>query len=375
MKIKLNTIEDALNDFKNGKVLIVVDDENRENEGDFVFPAQIITKDIVNFMIKNGRGLVCVPMTSKRCKKLSLQPMVTKNTEVMDTAFTVSVDLKGNGVSSGISADDRSKTIQALVNPKTKPGELTRPGHVFPLVAKDGGVLRRSGHTEAAVDLARLAGFLPAGVICEIMNEDGSMARLPELVVVAKKFNLKIISIEDLIAYRMKYDTLIQKIDETSLNIKSKNFKLHIFSQINSDKIHFAITHGSWKKNFPVLTRMISSKSINNSITSIHNESDKELNRCINLIAEENAGSIIFINQNNESIDVLESLNMLGDKEINKPLLTSVNKKMDLKDFGIGAQILEKLDITKIKLLTNTRKVKRVGLSGYGLEIVERIKY
>ena len=375
MKIKLNTIEDALNDFKNGKVLIVVDDENRENEGDFVFPAQIITKDIVNFMIKNGRGLVCVPMTSKRCKKLSLQPMVTKNTEVMDTAFTVSVDLKGNGVSSGISADDRSKTIQALVNPKTKPGELTRPGHVFPLVAKDGGVLRRSGHTEAAVDLARLAGFLPAGVICEIMNEDGSMARLPELMVVAKKFNLKIISIEDLIAYRMKYDTLIQKIDETSLNIRSKNFKLHIFSQINSDKIHFAITHGSWKKNFPVLTRMISSKSINNSITSIHNESDKELNRCINLIVEENAGSIIFINQNNESTDVLESLNMLGDKEINKPLLTSVNKKMDLKDFGIGAQILEKLDITKIKLLTNTRKVKRVGLSGYGLEIVERIKY
>ena len=375
MKIKLNTIEDALNDFKNGKVLIVVDDENRENEGDFVFPAQIITKDIVNFMIKNGRGLVCVPMTSKRCKKLSLQPMVTKNTEVMDTAFTVSVDLKGNGVSSGISADDRSKTIQALVNPKTKPGELTRPGHVFPLVAKDGGVLRRSGHTEAAVDLARLAGFLPAGVICEIMNEDGSMARLPELVVVAKKFNLKIISIEDLIAYRMKYDTLIQKIDETSLNIRGKNFKLHIFSQINSDKIHFAITYGLWKKNFPVLTRMISSKSINNSITSIHNENDKELNRCINLIVEENAGSIIFINQNNESSDVLESLNMLGDKEINKPLLTSVNKKMDLKDFGIGAQILEKLDITKIKLLTNTRKVKRVGLSGYGLEIVERIKY
>ena len=375
MKIKLNTIEDALDDFKQGKVLIVVDDENRENEGDFVFPAQIITKDIVNFMIKNGRGLVCVPMTSKRCKKLSLQPMVTKNTEVMDTAFTVSVDLKGNGVSSGISADDRSKTIHALVDPKTKPDELTRPGHVFPLVAKDGGVLRRSGHTEAAVDLARLAGFLPAGVICEIMNEDGSMARLPELIVVAKKFNLKIISIEDLIAYRMKYDTLIHKIDETSMNIRDKNFKLHVFSQINSDKIHFAITHGLWKKNSPVLTRMISTKSISNTITSIHNESDEELNRCINLIVEEKAGSIIFINQNNESKDVLESLSKLGDKEIKKPLLTSVNKKMDLKDFGIGAQILEKLEITKIKLLTNTRKVKRVGLSGYGLEIVQRIKY
>ncbi len=375
MKIKLNTIEDALDDFKEGKVLIVVDDENRENEGDFVFPAQIITKDIVNFMIKNGRGLVCVPMTSKRCKKLSLQPMVTKNTEVMDTAFTVSVDLKGNGVSSGISADDRSKTIHALVDPKTKPDDLTRPGHVFPLVAKDGGVLRRSGHTEAAVDLARLAGFLPAGVICEIMNEDGSMARLPELIVVAKKFNLKIISIEDLIAYRMKYDTLIHKIDETSMNIRDKNFKLHVFSQINSDKIHFAITHGLWKKNSPVLTRMISTKSISDTVTSIHNESDEELNRCINLIVEDKAGSIIFINQNNESKDVLESLSKLGDKEIKKPLLTSVNKKMDLKDFGIGAQILEKLEITKIKLLTNTRKVKRVGLSGYGLEIVQRIKY
>ena len=220
MKIKLNTISEAINDFKKGKVLIVVDDENRENEGDFVFPAQIITKEIVNFMIKNGRGLVCVPMTSKRCKKLSLQPMVTKNTEIMDTAFTVSVDLKGHGVTSGISADDRSKTIQALVNPKTKAGELNRPGHVFPLVAKDGGVLRRSGHTEAAVDLARLAGFLPAGVICEIMNEDGSMARLPELMVVAKKFNLKIISIEDLIAYRMKNDTLIQKIGKLNKKIR-----------------------------------------------------------------------------------------------------------------------------------------------------------
>ena len=375
MKIKLNTLSEAISDFKKGKVLIVVDDENRENEGDFVFPAQIITKEIVNFMIKNGRGLVCVPMTSKRCKKLSLQPMVTKNTEIMDTAFTVSVDLKGHGVSSGISADDRSKTIQALVNPKTKPGELNRPGHVFPLVAKDGGVLRRSGHTEAAVDLARLAGFLPAGVICEIMNEDGSMARLPELMVVAKKFNLKIISIEDLIAYRMKNDTLIQKIDETSLNIRDKNFKLHIFSQINSEKIHFAITHGLWKKNSPVLTRMISTKSINNSVTSIHNESDSELNRCINLIVKNKTGSIIFINQSNESIDVLESLSKLGYKGINKSLSTSFNKKMDLKDFGIGAQILEKLDITKIKLLTNTRKVKRVGLSGYGLEIVERIKY
>ena len=375
MKIKLNTISEAITDFKKGKILIVVDDENRENEGDFVFPAQIITKEIVNFMIKNGRGLVCVPMTSKRSKKLSLQPMVTKNTEVMDTAFTVSVDLKGNGVSSGISADDRSRTIQALVNSKTRPDQLTRPGHVFPLVAKDGGVLRRSGHTEAAVDLARLAGFLPAGVICEIMNEDGSMARLPELLLVAKKFNLKIISIEDLIAYRMKHDTLIQKIDETSLNFGDRNFKLHVFSQINSDKIHFAMTYGSWEKNSPVLTRMISTKSINNSVASIHNASDEELNRCINLIIKNNAGSIIFINHSNESNLVLESLSKLGGKEIKKPLSTSMNKRMDSKDFGIGAQILENLEITKIKLLTNRSRVKRVGLGGYGLEIVERIKY
>ncbi|MBD41017.1 MAG: 3,4-dihydroxy-2-butanone-4-phosphate synthase [Flavobacteriaceae bacterium] len=375
MKIKLNTISEAITDFKDGKVLIVVDDENRENEGDFVFPAQIITKEIVNFMIKNGRGLVCVPMTSKRCKKLLLQPMVTKNTEVMDTAFTVSVDLKGNGVSSGISASDRSKTIQALVNSDTKPNQLTRPGHVFPLVAKDGGVLRRSGHTEAAVDLARIAGFLPAGVICEIMNEDGSMARLPELIKVAKKFNLKIISIEDLIAYRMKHDTLIQKIDETTLDILNNKFKLHVFSQVNSEKIHFALTLGSWKKISPVLTRMISTNSINNSVNSIHNQSDDELNRCINLIIKNKVGSIIFINQSNESSVVLDSLSKLGNKDIKKPLSSTNNKKMDAKDFGIGAQILGSLDIAKINLLTNRSKVKRVGLSGYGLEILKRIKY
>ena len=375
MKIKLNKISEALMDFKNGKVLIVVDDENRENEGDFVFPAQIINKEVVNFMIKNGRGLVCVPMTSKRCKKLLLQPMVTKNTEVMDTAFTVSVDLKGNGVTSGISASDRSKTIKALVDLKTKPDQLTRPGHVFPLVAKDGGVLRRSGHTEAAVDLARLAGFLPAGVICEIMNEDGSMARLPELVLVAKKFNLKIISIEDLIAYRMKHDTLIQKIDETTLNVMNSSFKLYVFSQVNSEKIHFAITHGFWKKNNPVLTRMISTKSINKSVNSIHNQSDPELNKCVYSIINEKSGSIIFVNQSNESSIVLENLSKIGDTEIKKPLSSTKNNKMDSKDFGIGAQILESLDITKIKLLTNSNKVKRIGLSGYGLEIVERVKY
>ena len=375
MKIKLNKISEALMDFKNGKVLIVVDDENRENEGDFVFPAQIINKEVVNFMIKNGRGLVCVPMTSKRCKKLLLQPMVTKNTEVMDTAFTVSVDLKGNGVTSGISASDRSKTIKALVDSKTKPGQLTRPGHVFPLVAKDGGVLRRSGHTEAAVDLARLAGFLPAGVICEIMNEDGSMARLPELLLVAKKFNLKIISIEDLIAYRMKHDTLIQKIDETSLKIMNSNFKLHVFSQVNSDKIHFAITHGSWKKNNPVLTRMISTKSINKSVSSIHNQSDIELNKCIYSIINEKSGSIVFVNQSNESSIVLENLSKIGDTEIKKPLSSTKKNKMDSKDFGLGAQILESLDISKIKLLSNSNKVKRIGLSGYGLQIVKRVKY
>tara|TARA_Y100000813_G_scaffold195028_1_gene176205 strand:- start:1373 stop:2317 length:945 start_codon:yes stop_codon:yes gene_type:complete len=314
-------------------------------------------------------------MTSKRCKKLLLQPMVTKNTEVMDTAFTVSVDLKGNGVSSGISASDRSKTIQALVNSDTKPNQLTRPGHVFPLVAKDGGVLRRSGHTEAAVDLARIAGFLPAGVICEIMNEDGSMARLPELIKVAKKFNLKIISIEDLIAYRMKHDTLIQKIDETTLDILNNKFKLHVFSQVNSEKIHFALTLGSWKKISPVLTRMISTNSINNSVNSIHNQSDDELNRCINLIIKNKVGSIIFINQSNESSVVLDSLSKLGNKDIKKPLSSTNNKKMDAKDFGIGAQILGSLDIAKINLLTNRSKVKRVGLSGYGLEILKRIKY
>ena len=262
-----------------------------------------------------------------------------------------------------------------MVNSDTKPNQLTRPGHVFPLVAKDGGVLRRSGHTEAAVDLARIAGFLPAGVICEIMNEDGSMARLPELIKVAKKFNLKIISIEDLIAYRMKHDTLIQKIDETTLDILNNNFKLHVFSQVNSEKIHFALTLGSWKKNSPVLTRMISTDSINNSVNSLHNQNDDELNRCINLIIKNKVGSIIFINQSNESTVILESLSKLGNKEIKKPLSSSNNKKMDSKDFGIGAQILGNLDISKINLLTNRNKIKRVGLSGYGLEILKRVKY
>ena len=267
--IKLDNISEAINDIKNGKVIIVVDDENRENEGDFVCAADAVTPEIVNFMAKHGRGLICTPITEKRSKKLNLFPMVSNNTDPMDTAFTVSVDLKGSGVTSGISASDRSKTIKALVNRSTHPDDLARPGHIFPLIAKDGGVLRRTGHTEAAIDFARLAGFSPAGVICEIMTEDGSMARVPELINVAKKLNLKIVSIEDLVAYRMKHDSLITKKESFTLNTKFGDFKLSAFQQTNNSQIHLALSKGEWKEEEPVLVRINSSITNNDILTSL----------------------------------------------------------------------------------------------------------
>ena len=267
--MSLNSIEEALDDLKSGKVIIVVDDENRENEGDFVCPAEIVTPEIINFMASKGRGLVCVPLTPKRCSQLNLNPMVDNNTELMETAFTVSVDLKGNGVTSGISASDRSKTIRALVDDNTKPQDLAKPGHIFPLVGKPGGVLRRTGHTEAAVDLSRLAGFKPAGVVCEIMNDDGSMARLPELIVLAKELDLKIISIEDLVSFRMKKDSLIELVDDFVFNSVYGKFNLNIFNQTNNNQIHIALTRGEWTRSEPVLTRISSLGSINNILDNL----------------------------------------------------------------------------------------------------------
>jgi len=372
--IKLDNISEAINDIKNGKVIIVVDDENRENEGDFVCAADAVTPEIVNFMAKHGRGLICTPITEKRSNKLNLFPMVTNNTDPMDTAFTVSVDLKGSGVTSGISASDRSKTIKALVNKSTHPDDLARPGHIFPLIAKDGGVLRRTGHTEAAIDFARLAGFSPAGVICEIMTEDGSMARVPELINVAKKLNLKIVSIEDLVAYRMKHDSLITKKESFTLNTKFGDFKLSAFQQTNNSQIHLSLSKGEWKEEEPVLVRINSSITNNDILTSLTSNSNKKLDGIFKKINESKNGVIVFINQQANPINVLYRLNEIKKLQ-SKGEYKTPPVKMDEKDFGIGAQILHNLKIHKIRLLTNSTQIKRVGMVGYGLEIVEYINY
>ena len=373
--MKLNTIEEAIEDLKNNKVIIVVDDENRENEGDFIYPAEIITPEIVNFMATHGRGLICVPLTSDRCRMLNLDPMVQNNTELMKTAFTISVDLKGHGVTSGISASDRSKTKKALVDLKTKPSDLVRPGHIFPLSAKDGGVLRRTGHTEAAIDLSRLAGFKPAGVVCEIMNDDGTMARLPDLFIVAKKFDLKIISIEDLVSYRMSNDGIIELIEKFDLKTNYGIFNLNIFKQKNNDQLHIALTYGKWEKDLPVLCRVNSFGSINNSIDDLVLNEDLEIRKITNLIKKDDAGVIVFINQDHETKPLMKRIKNLKNVEksgkSHKPF-----KKMDEKDYGIGAQILHSLGVGKIKLLTTKdRKIKRVGMAGYGLEIIKTINF
>ena len=305
---KLNSIQEAIEDIKKGKVIIVVDDENRENEGDFICAAELASPEIINFMAKYGRGLICMPLTYKRAKQLNLNPMVMDNTDPMDTAFTVSVDLKGNGVSSGISASDRSKTIKAIVNKKTKSSDLARPGHIFPLIAKDGGVLRRTGHTEAAIDFSRLAGFSPAGVICEIMKEDGSMARLPDLINLSKKLDLKIVSIEDLIAYRMKHDSLILKKDSFPFNTRFGKFNLHSFQQTNNDQVHLALSKGKWKENEPVMVRINSSITNNDLLSSFTSYKDKKLDSVFDMINSNGKGLVVFINQPQSSDHVLNRL-------------------------------------------------------------------
>ena len=315
-KIQLNTIEEAINDIRLGKVVIVVDDENRENEGDFVAAAEKITPETVNFMAMHGRGLICVPLTENRCKELELGMMVNNNTDPMETAFTVSVDLRGNGVTTGISASDRAKTIHALINQDTKPFELARPGHIFPLVAKQGGVLRRTGHTEAAIDLAKLAGLQPAGVIVEIMNEDGSMSRLPQLIKVAEKFDIKIVSIEDLVAYRMEHDSLIEKKEDFQIETRFGSFRLRAYQQTTNNQIHIALTKGQWKDNESVLTR-INSTLINNDILgTLTNNVDKQLDNMFKLINANGKGAIIFINQESQSMNILKRLSFLKENQV-----------------------------------------------------------
>ena len=372
--IKLDNISDAIEDVRQGKIIIVVDDENRENEGDFICAADLVTPELINFMAKHARGLICTPITEKRSRKLNLYPMVSNNTDPMDTAFTVSVDLKGSGVTSGISASDRSKTIKAIVDNNTKPDDLARPGHIFPLIAKDGGVLRRTGHTEAAIDFARLAGCSPAGVICEIMSEDGSMARVPELIKVAKKLNLKIVSIEDLVAYRMKHDSLITKKESFVFNTKFGDYNLSAFQQTNNNQIHLVLTKGEWKENEPVLVRINSSITNNDILTTLTSTSNKKLDGIFSKINESKNGVIVFINQPPNPVNVLFRLNEIKNLQ-SKGEYKTPPVKMDEKDFGIGAQILHDLKIHKIRLLTNSTQIKRVGMIGYGLEIVEYINY
>jgi len=372
--IQLNTIEEAIEDIRQGKIIIVVDDEDRENEGDFLAAAEKVTPEIINFMATHGRGLICAPLTENRCKDLGLTAMVHNNTDPMETAFTVSVDLRGNGVTTGISAADRANTILALVDPNTKPHELARPGHIFPLIAKQGGVLRRTGHTEAAIDFARLAGFKSAGVIVEIMNEDGTMARLPQLVKVAKKFNLKLVSIEDLVAYRMQHDSLIVKKEDFEIETRFGTFRLRAYLQTTNNRVHVALTKGTWNIGEPVLTR-INATLINNDILgTLTNDANKKLCDLFELINADGKGAVLFINQESQSGDLLNRIVELKALQT-KGIFKAPQIKMDNRDFGIGAQILHDLDISKIRLLSNTEQTKRVGMIGYGLEIKEYVPY
>lgn len=373
-EIQLNSISEAIEDIKNGKVIIVVDDENRENEGDFIAAAEMVTPEMVNFMATHGRGLICTPLTEKRCKELQLGMMVSNNTDPMETAFTISVDLKGQGVTTGISASDRAKTIKALIDNNTRPFDLARPGHIFPLKAKEGGVLRRTGHTEAAIDFARLAGLQPAGVIVEIMNEDGTMARLPQLIEVAKKFEIKIVSIEDLVAYRMEHDSLIEKKEDFNITTRFGDFRLRAYQQTTNNQVHLALTKGEWTKDEPILTRVNSTLVNNDILGTLTNNADKKLDKMFQVINEAGKGAILFINQRNESLNLLKRLSLLKENQ-GKGILKAPKISMDNKDFGIGAQILHDIHVSKLKLITNTQQTKRVGMIGYGLEIVDYINY
>ncbi|MBB1140956.1 3,4-dihydroxy-2-butanone-4-phosphate synthase [Myroides sp. WP-1] len=373
--IQLNTIEEAIADIKAGKVIIVVDDEDRENEGDFIAAAEMATPEMINFMATHGRGLICAPLNEKRCKELDLKPMVQNNTVLHQTAFTVSIDLIGNGCTTGISVQDRAKTILSLVDESTKPEDLGRPGHIFPLIAKQGGVLRRTGHTEAAVDLARLAGFKSAGILVEILNEDGTMARLPQLVEVAKKWDLKIISIEALVAYRMKHDSLIDKKEDFEIETRFGKFRLRAYQQITNKQIHIALTRGEWNEEDAILTRINSMIGSNDILDALSGKLDLRIEAAFNKINEEGKGAILFINQDAQNISLLRRLNFIKEQLDGKLDMETPKLPGDEKDFGIGAQILHDLGITNIRLMTNSEPEKRVGMMGYGLEITDYVTY
>jgi 3,4-dihydroxy 2-butanone 4-phosphate synthase/GTP cyclohydrolase II len=373
--IKLNSIQEAIDDIKNGKMIIVVDDESRENEGDFVAAAEMVTPEMINFMATNGRGLICAPLSESRCEELNLELMVGKNTVLHNTQFTVSVDLIGHGCTTGISAFDRSQTVKALTLVETKPEDLGRPGHIFPLRAKDGGVLRRTGHTEAAIDIARLAGLKPSGLLVEILNEDGTMARLPELMKVAKKHQLKIISIEDLVAYRLKHDSLIDKIEDFILDTRFGKYRLRAYKQTTNNQVHLALTKGDWEKNEEVMVRVNSTLINNDIVGTLTNNPDDKLAKMFDLINEEGKGVVVFINQEFQSFDLINRLKYLKNLQNDEKSIGPI-AKMDEKDFGIGAQILHDLNVNKIKLISNSKySGKRVGMIGYGLEVVEYVSF
>ncbi|MBS1761904.1 MAG: bifunctional 3,4-dihydroxy-2-butanone-4-phosphate synthase/GTP cyclohydrolase II [Bacteroidetes bacterium] len=371
----LDRIEDAVEDIKKGKLVIVVDDEDRENEGDFITAAENATPEIINFMSTHGRGLICAAITSQRCRELDLQPMVADNTSLHETAFTVSIDLLGKGCTTGISAYDRSMTVKALVDETAKPSDFGRPGHIFPLKAMDGGVLRRAGHTEAAIDLPRLAGMAPAGVLVEIMNEDGSMARLDDLKLIAKKFDLKIISIKDLIEYRLKQESLIEEEVRVKMPTHYGVFELIAFRQINTNEIHMALKKGEWKKDESVLVRVHSSCMTGDILGSLRCDCGEQLHAAMKMIEDEGKGVVLYMNQEGRGIGLL---NKLKAYKLQEEGLDTVEANIELgfapdqRDYGVGAQILRSLGISKMKLISNNPK-KRAGLLGYGLEVTESV--
>ncbi len=371
----LNSIEEAIADLKAGKIIIVVDDEDRENEGDFLTAAQNATPEVINFMARHGRGLICAPITEERCDELRLDLMVGNNTATHETNFTVSVDLIGHGCTTGISASDRSKTIMALIDPETKPEDMGRPGHIFPLRAKKGGVLRRAGHTEAAIDLARLAGFEPAGVIVEIMNEDGEMARLPDLQLIALQFDLKLISIQDLISYRLNTESLIKKEVSVKLPTDYGDFEMVAYTQINTGEQHLALVKGSWEPDEPVLVRVHSSCITGDIFGSCRCDCGPQLHKAMQMIEENGQGVIIYMNQEGRGIGLINKLHAYNLQENGLDTVDAnlqLGFKMDQRDYGIGAQILRSLGVKKMLLLSNN-PTKRAGLVGYGLEVVGNV--
>lgn len=362
MKSQLNTIEEAVEDIKKGKVVIVVDDEDRENEGDFLTAARNATPEIINFMATHGRGLICAPLLEDRCDELELELMVRENSASYETPFTVSIDLIGHGCTTGISASDRSKTVLALINPETKPAELGKPGHIFPLRARTGGVLRRAGHTEAAVDLARMAGFEPAGVIVEIMNEDGSMARLPELLKIAEKFDLKIISIADLIAYRMRHESLIEKVLDTDFPTVWGDFKMAAYKQTTTNEAHLVLYKGEWTEEDAVLVRVESTSFTHNLLDAIRSDKQSNLSAALKLIEQEGKGALVFVQQEEKQIGLVEKLQSYNGKPIQRTI--------DSKDYGIGAQILREMGIQKLNIITNSQNLNKNVVHAYGLDVV-----